>query len=274
MVELKRDENAFMDLQAIRYAAMISVMTFSEVVTAFGEYLVKSGRSESAEPSILKFLGWDAPQEDRFGQMVHIVLVAAEFAKELTSSVLWLNESGLNVRCVKLQPYEIAGRVILDVQQIIPLPEAAGYQIQLRKKLAEEKQPSSGSADWTRFDLYVNDREEKSLYKRWLIYSVVKELISKEISPEEIASAFGSGTWLLFDGTLNEEEFRAAAQDHGVSEEKLTRFICANEHLINCQGKTYALSNQWSKYDLPALDGLIAKYPQFNIRYSAAMPAV
>jgi hypothetical protein len=272
VVELKRAEDVFMDLQAMRYAAMISVMTFGEVVSAFTDYLARLGRSESAEQVILTFLGWDTPLEDRFAQAVHIILVAAEFPKELTSSVLWLNESGLNIKCVKLQPYEIAGQVILDIQQIIPLPEAAAYQIQLRKKLAEEKQVSSGASDWTRFDLYLDGRQEKALYKRWLIFYAACELVSKGVSPDEITSVLGSGTWLQFEGTLNLEEFKAKALSSGVSEEKLRRFICADEHLIHFKGNTYALSNQWSKYNLPSLDVLLAKYPQLNIRYVAADP--
>lgn len=268
VVELKRDSDAFMDLQAVRYAAMVSVMTFGQVVAAFGEYLMALGRTESAEQTILKFLGWDTAQEERFGQSVTIFLVAAEFPKELTSSVLWLNDSGLNIRCVKLQPYEIGERVILDVQQIIPLPEATEYQIQLRKKLAEEKQVFSGSTDWTRFDLSIDGSEHKALYKRWLIYRVVKELVSKGVSPAEITDAFGAGTWLHFDGDINSERFKDVALMTGITEDRLRRFVCDDEHLFHVQGQTYALSNQWSKHNLPSLDKLIGKYPQFNIRYS------
>ncbi len=60
VIELKRTEDGgHMDLQSIRYAAMISTMTFSKVVNAHQEYLEKAGKNEAAENAILEFLGWD-----------------------------------------------------------------------------------------------------------------------------------------------------------------------------------------------------------------------
>jgi hypothetical protein len=47
---------------------------------------------------------------------------------------MWLNEKGLDIRCVRLKPYNLDGRTLVDVQQIIPLPEANEYQIQFREK--------------------------------------------------------------------------------------------------------------------------------------------
>jgi hypothetical protein len=33
---------------------------------------------------------------------------------------------------VRLQPYNLSGRILVDVQQIIPPPEAAEYQVRVR----------------------------------------------------------------------------------------------------------------------------------------------
>ena len=38
------------------------------------------------------------------------------------------------LRCVRLVPYDIEGRVLLDIQQVLPLPQAADYQVRLRRK--------------------------------------------------------------------------------------------------------------------------------------------
>ena len=129
VIELKRTENGgHMELQAIRYAAMISTMTFDQAANVFGRYLAQIGKAETdARAELLEFLGWDEPDEDAFAQDVRIVLASAEFARELTTSVLWLIERGIDIRCVRLQPYEHDGRVFVDVQQIIPLPEMAEY---------------------------------------------------------------------------------------------------------------------------------------------------
>ena len=45
------------------------------------------------------------PKVSEFAQDVRIVLVSANFSKEITMSVLWLNERDLDIRCVRLIPY-------------------------------------------------------------------------------------------------------------------------------------------------------------------------
>ena len=135
VIELKRTEDGgHMDLQAIRYAAMVSTLTFEKVVDVYADYLRRIGQEIDARSSILEFLGWDGADEDLFAQDVRIVLASAEFSKELTTSVIWLNEHGLDIRCVRMQPYDDGGRLLVDVQQVIPLPEAAAYQVQVREK--------------------------------------------------------------------------------------------------------------------------------------------
>lgn len=152
VVELKRTEDGgHADLQAIRYAAMIRFMTFADAVNAHAKFL-KKGVEESSK-AILDFLKWESPKEEEFAQDVRIILVSAEFSKELTSTAIWLNDKkGLIVRCVRLRPYKIADRVLLDIQQILPLPEAADYQIQLRKKVEEERQSRDAKAKRPNFE--------------------------------------------------------------------------------------------------------------------------
>lgn len=171
VMELKRTEDGgHADLQAIRYAAMISVMTFDDAVNAHAAYLKKS--VEEARQAILDFLKWESPQKEEFAQEVRVVLVSAEFSKELTSTALWLSKKGIDVRCVRLKPYKIADRTLVDIQQIIPLPEAADYQSQLRKKEEEERQSRSSPRALTGSTLHkVNcERMQKTSgrYQTWL----------------------------------------------------------------------------------------------------------
>jgi len=106
VIELKRTEDGgHMELQAIRYAAMISAMTFSKAVEVYGRYLERNNSTDDAETALLQFLNWDVANEDTFGRDVRIVLVSAEFSKEITTSVLWLNAHALDIRCVRLRPY-------------------------------------------------------------------------------------------------------------------------------------------------------------------------
>lgn len=139
VIELKRtNDGGYMELQAIRYASMISNMTFEELVSIYSQY--NSSSLEEAEKKILAFLKWDTAAEREFGTDTKIILAAADFSKELTTSVMWLNDKGLDIRCLRLKPYKtMDNRVMLDVQQIIPLQEAAQYQTQIRAKQQSEK---------------------------------------------------------------------------------------------------------------------------------------
>jgi hypothetical protein len=151
VIELKRTEDGgHMELQAIRYAAMVSKMTFSKVVDVYASHLRKCGSQEDAQSSVLEFLGWDEPDESQFAQDVRIILVSAEFSKELTTAVMWLNERDLDIRCIRISPYDDNGRVLIDVQQVIPLAEAAEYQIQIREKEQKGRQDRAERNDLRR----------------------------------------------------------------------------------------------------------------------------
>ena len=154
VVELKRTtDDSLADLQAIRYAAMVSKMTFEEAIETYTQYLRQREQDLDARASLLQFLGWNEPADGRFAEDVRIVLAAADFSPEVTSTVLWLNERDLDIVCVRLQPYRLGESVVLDVQQIVPLPEAADYQVHIRQKLRETRAAAEQSLDSTRYDV-------------------------------------------------------------------------------------------------------------------------
>ncbi len=156
VLELKRSEDGgHMDLQGIRYASMISSMTFERAVDVFQHYLGQRARADDARQRLLDFLEWTTPSDQPFGQDVRIVLVSAEFSKELTTSVLWLNDRDLDIRCVRLRPYSDGIRTLLDIQQVIPLPEARHYLVGLREKSAEARTAQRERGDWEG-DWFVN----------------------------------------------------------------------------------------------------------------------
>lgn len=141
VIELKRtNDGGHMDLQAIRYASMVSTMTMERAVEIHSSYLSHiGGPCSEAETLILEFLGWEARDEDRFADDVRILLVSEDFGKELTTAVLWLRERAIDIRCVRLRPYRHGESTFMDVQQIIPLPEVNDYQVQVREKEQQER---------------------------------------------------------------------------------------------------------------------------------------
>ena len=76
-----------------------------------------------------------------------IVLVAANFRKEVTSTVLWLrNYHGVDIKCIKVTPYKDGEKLYLDVEQIIPIQDIEDYQIRLTAKKQEETVSSKEEA--------------------------------------------------------------------------------------------------------------------------------
>ncbi|MBW8310759.1 MAG: hypothetical protein K0M64_01880 [Rhizobium sp.] len=157
VMELKRgDTGAHMELQAIRYAAMVSTMTFDQAVETFSRNVHLAG-ADAARQTLLDHLQWMEPNEDAFAQDVRVVLFSEDFSRELTASVLWLNDRGLDITCYRMGGYTLAGRVLLDFQQIIPLSEAEEFQIQVRhKQLAERSTRAAGAQVPWNGELYAN----------------------------------------------------------------------------------------------------------------------
>ncbi|MCP9761179.1 hypothetical protein EGI20_18340, partial [Aquitalea sp. S1-19] len=177
VIELKRDEiGAHMELQALRYAAMISNMTFDKACDYFERYLAAEGLAdgdrECAREKLLAFTGLDESQLDDFGNDVRIVLASAAFGKELTTSVLWLRDKGIDIRCVRLTPFKYQGEVLINAEPIIPVPEAEAYQVKFREKRAEERASQQSSRDYSKYrfngEVYNKRKLALAVIRQWI----------------------------------------------------------------------------------------------------------
>lgn len=275
VIELKRtDTGGHMELQAIRYASMVSTLTFQQVVKTYERHLQNLGKEvESAEQQILDFLGWDEPIEDDFAVDVRIVLASAEFSKEITSAVMWLNEHGLDIRCVRLRPYKLDNRTLVDVQQIIPLPEAAEYQVRVREKVEQKREARQSSRNLTRYDLTIGDEIRQQLSKREFVYFVAREALRRGATPERICDLLNwrrTYLWAVADGKTNQQEFIASAKvfpDWSNRKFVAKLYFTADDKLIHLDGKTYAFSNQWGEQTLKAVDLIIKEMSATDIAY-------
>lgn len=126
--------------QALKYAAYCSSLKKAEIVGIFQLYLDRQGGGDAAG-LICEFLGEDTLDEVVLndGTNQRIVFIAANFRREVTATVLWLREHQIDARCVKVVPYRFGDEVFVDLQQVIPTPEAADYMIKMAQKDSEEK---------------------------------------------------------------------------------------------------------------------------------------
>ncbi len=279
VIELKRTEDGgHMELQAIRYAAMVSTMTFDQAADVFSRYLTQIGTSDTdARAKLLDFLGWDEPDDDAFAQDVRIVLASAEFARELTTAVLWLIDRGIDIRCVRLQPYDQDGRVFVDVQQIIPLPEMAEYQVRVAEKKRKEREARTDTRDWTSYDITLNGHKLMGLRKRHAIYRTFRYLVEQGIAPEKVAEQCGpraSRALVSVEGVVDADNFYLLAKEARTREGRnfdTTRYFCDEDELLHFGGRTYAFLNQWGGQDwLQAMVNLRDAFGDKEIEFEAA----
>lgn len=271
VIELKRtEEGGHMELQAIRYAAMIANLTFEKVVEIHEKYLLSNGDESDPEEHILSFLDWEDVDEDKFAQDVKVVLVSAEFSKEITSSVLWLNERGLDIRCVRLKPYKDDLKLLLDVQTVIPLPETEQYQVQIKEKKQKEAQARTSNRDFTKYDITINGVIHENLNKRYSMFWTIKTAIESGILPDELLEFFPkrkNRVFKVFDAELDEAELADALMkdDPGGRLPRTKRFFCKEGEFFHVEGKTYTLSNQWGASTGDTIKTIIEAYPQLKM---------
>lgn len=126
--------------QALKYAAYCSSLKKAEIVGIFQQYVDRQGGGDAAA-LICEFLGEDALDEVVLndGTNQRVLFIAANFRREVTATVLWLRKHQIDARCVKVVPYRFGEEVFVDLQQIIPTPEAADYMIRMAEKDSEEE---------------------------------------------------------------------------------------------------------------------------------------
>ncbi|WP_151901384.1 hypothetical protein [Sulfurimonas hydrogeniphila] len=233
VIELKRDETGeHMELQAIRYASMVSTLTFSRTVKIYQKYLDKSNISEDAENNLLKFLEWDENQADDFALDVKIILVSSNFSKEITTSVMWLNERNIDIKCIRLVPYKLNEKVLIDVQQIIPLPEAENYQIQIKQQVSQRREARQTDKD------YTNYKFQGEIYnKRKLVLAVMKKYF-EDNTPNDIED---------FRKNFSNQRLFAPLQDaiEKANKHGQPRHFLKDGEPVTIGNEEYAISNQW-----------------------------
>jgi len=143
VVELKRDSAAgYADLQALRYAAMVSSMTIEKLIPYYiayrHKYFGESLSAGDARTQITEFVESESFTE--IPSRPRIILCSEGFSQEITTTVLWLRGSQIDITCVKITPYKISDKIIIVPRVVIPLEEAKQYLIEIKAKEEELEQ--------------------------------------------------------------------------------------------------------------------------------------
>lgn len=134
VIENKTDDSGKdVTWQALKYASYCAAFTKGDILQVFER------RSKNAKEEISNFFDGKELEELELNLSVRVILVAANFRNEVTSTVIFLREFGLDVSCVKISLYSDNGRLYLGSERILPVKELEEYQVKLAVKKREEK---------------------------------------------------------------------------------------------------------------------------------------
>lgn len=125
--------------QSLKYASYCSSLTKDQIRAIFQQYLERQGSSSTAEVELSDFFGQEYEEISlNPGLTQRIILVAANFRKEVTSTVLWLLNYNLRIQCFKITSYALDDQLLLNLEQIIPMRDAEDYIISMAAKTQDE----------------------------------------------------------------------------------------------------------------------------------------
>ncbi len=126
--------------QAMKYAGYCSSLKKDDIKNIYQKYLDKNGVKYKAEEIISEFLDKPDYSEIELNQKLsqRIILVAKEFRKEVTNTVIWARDFGVNIKCIKIIPFKINNLLIVDTDQIIPVKDIAEITISYEQKSLDE----------------------------------------------------------------------------------------------------------------------------------------
>ncbi len=134
--------------QVLKYASYCSTLNKEQIRNIYQEYLDKFSPGEKAEDNLSEFFQKeydDISLNKRQSQ--RIIIVAANFRKEITSNVLWLLDYKLRIQCFKATPFALGDQLFLTMEQIIPTKDTEDYVISMADKLHEEISTQEGLKD-------------------------------------------------------------------------------------------------------------------------------
>ena len=173
-----------------------------------------------------------------------------------------------------MRPHRLEpGRILLDIQQVIPLPEAEEYTIKIWKKEAAVRQAiRTQQRDLTRYDATIGGVKYENLPKRDLVFFAVKEAIEKGVTPIELRAIVPWKEKQLFfrvSGHVNAAGFVEAFKAAGRKDPK--RYFHADIRLFHHAGDTYALTNQWGDRSVEVVERIKHRLGEAGrIEYAAA----
>jgi len=180
VVENKLDDSGRdVTWQVLKYASYCSSLSKDDIRSVYQDYLKKSGVDANAEDLLAEFLEKEDFSELQLnqGSAQRIMMIAASFRKEVTSTVLWLMNFNIRIQCFKVTPYTFGDQLFLNFDQILPVKDAQEYSISMASKTQEEIA--------TQENLKQRHHMRLEFWRKFLDYSNRKNQLFSNISPSK-----------------------------------------------------------------------------------------
>lgn len=159
--------------QALKYVSYCATLTKADICDIYQNYL---GDGLVSKDKITEFFDSQDFESIRLNPNdgdQRIILVAANFRKEVTSTVLWLRDHGVDITCIKVNVFMDEGKLYLDTEQILPIKEIGDYQIKLSAKKQEDILSSGQEATRQKMNIQFWENALPILRKRTSLFTNV-----------------------------------------------------------------------------------------------------
>ena len=204
--------------QALKYVAYCSSLKKTEIVDIYQSYLDRWSKGDDAVTKLCEFLGVEEFDDVVLnpGNEQRLVLIAANFRKEVTATVLWLLGQGVQAQCFRIVPYRFGEELFIDLRQIIPTAEAADYMIRV---VAKESEAQSVEG--------ARKRSERLRHAFWT--KALEELRARDVSRFEGFSP-SKEHWLSCSTSVTGCTYALVMLKHGVRVELYLQRSAAEEN--------------------------------------------
>jgi hypothetical protein len=127
------------EMQGLKYAAMASRFTIDRLAALHAQFLAaQRGSTVTPEEALAELQAHATLLDDSTLRQPRVVLLAADFSKVVSSTVVFLRELGLDMRLVRFQAYRTEAGIIITVSQHYPVPEVEEFT--LMPELVEQRE--------------------------------------------------------------------------------------------------------------------------------------
>lgn len=144
--------------QVLKYASYCSTLSKEQIKNIYQSFLDKNGLGENATEKLATFYNQEYDEiAINKGNTQRMILVAANFRKEVTSTVLWLMNYKLRIQCFRATPFALEEQLFLTLEQIIPTKDTEDFIISMAGKTQDEitTQENLKSRHHIRFDFWT-----------------------------------------------------------------------------------------------------------------------